>query len=199
MRLVQIADMARSNGWASVLREMVFLHRTAIVVEKDLSEITDRPELLANSKMQVVEIDRNMLFSGAYRFALRSRKLKALHNVERGYCGLALVRDNVVIGDTWYWVSKSTDNPRLWHVDLRRFGFKSWSKSYVYTFDIFVAPPNGKVAYQQRSRTARCFFFVREDIPRHLGFTGLTTFLRTGALGSRTSGRSCGQHVQAAS
>lgn len=144
MRLVQIAYMARSNGWASVLREMVFLHRTAIVVEKDLWEIADRPELLASANMRVVEIDRNMLSSGAYRFALRSRRLKALHNVERGYGGLALVRDDVVVGDTWYWVSESTDNPHVLHVDLRQFGFKSWLKSHVYTFDIFVAPAERK-------------------------------------------------------
>jgi len=170
MRLVQIADMARSNGWASVLREMVFLHRTAIVVEKDLSEITDRPELLANSKMQVVEIDRNMLFSGAYRFALRSRKLKALHNVERGYCGLALVRDNVVIGDTWYWVSKSTDNPRLWHVDLRRFGFKSWSKSYVYTFDIFVAPAERKGGISAAFQNSAMLFLRARGYTKAFGF-----------------------------
>lgn len=123
---------------------MVFLHRRAIVVEKDRSEIANRSEVLASANLKVVEVDENMLSSGDYCFALRSRWLKALHNVERGHRGIALVRDNVVIGDTWYWVSESTDNPRLLHVDLRRFGFKSWSKSYVYTFDIFVAPAERK-------------------------------------------------------
>jgi len=170
MRLVQIADMARSNGWASVLREMAFLHRTAIVVEKDLSEIADRPELLANANMRVVEIDRNMLSSGAYRFALRSRSLKALHNVERGYGGLALVRDDVVIGDTWYWVSKSTDDLRLLHVDLRRFGFKSWSQSYVYTFDIFVAPAERKGGISAAFQNGAMLFLRAKGYTKAFGF-----------------------------
>lgn len=75
---------------------------------------------------------------------LRSRRLKALHNLKVGYGGFALVRDNLVIGDTWHWVSESTDNVRLLHADLRRFGFQSWAKNYIYTFDIFVAPAERK-------------------------------------------------------
>jgi GNAT superfamily N-acetyltransferase len=179
MRLAQIADLARSNGWRSVLREMVFFHRTAIVVEKDLSEIANRFELLARARMEIVEIDRKMLSSGAYRFALHSRWLKALHNVERGHRGIALVRDNVVIGDTWYWVSESTDDHRRLHVDLRRFGFKGWSKGYVYTFDIFVAPAERKsgisAAFQNsamlllRSKgyTKAFGFYWADNIPAH--------------------------------
>ena len=144
MRLVQIADMAKSGGWASVFKELAFLHRTAILVEKDLAEIEDRAELLSCAELKVVEIEKNMLSSGAYRFALPSRRLKALHNVERGYGGIALLRDQVIIGDTWYWVSESANEPRLLHMDLRRFGFKSWLKEYVYTFDIFVIPSERK-------------------------------------------------------
>jgi len=179
MRLAQIADLARSNGWPSVLREMVFVHRTAIVVEKDLFEIADRPQQFASSGLRVVEIDKDMLSSEAYRFAVRSRKLKALHHIERGYGGLALVRDDVVIGDTWYWVSESTDDPRLLHVDLRRFGFKRWSKSEVYTFDIFVAPAerkggisaafqNGAMLFLRSKGYTKAFgFYWADNIPAH--------------------------------
>jgi len=179
MRLAQITDLSRSSGWTSVLREMAFLHRVAIVVEKDLSEIVERPEPLASSKLKLVEIDKNMLSSGAYQFAFQSRRLKALHYLERGYGGIALVRDNLVVGDTWHYISESTDDPRLLHVDLRRFGFKSWLKTYVYTFDIFVAPAERKggisAAFQNsamlllRSKgyTKGFGFYWADNIPAH--------------------------------
>jgi hypothetical protein len=54
MRLSPIADMVRSNGWKSVLREAAFLNRRAIVVEKDLSEVVDRPEPLESAQLDVV-------------------------------------------------------------------------------------------------------------------------------------------------
>jgi hypothetical protein len=144
MRMAQIRDLAQSKGWHFVFKEMVFLHRTAIVVEKDLSEISDRPEALANTDLKVVELNQELLATDTYDFALKSRKLKAFRNLKRGYGGAALVRGNLIIGDTWYWSSESTDNPRRLHADLRRFGFQSWSKHYVYTFDIFVVPAERK-------------------------------------------------------
>ena len=78
MRLAQLADLVRSNGWSFLFREVLFLKRTAIVVEKDLSEVTDRSEPLASAKLKLLEIDKEMLLSGIYRFAVRYRYLKAL-------------------------------------------------------------------------------------------------------------------------
>jgi hypothetical protein len=144
MRFAQIADLVRSNGWASLRRELVFLRRTAIVVEKDLSEVKDRSGPLESSELKLLEIDDQMLASGNYRFAVRNRYLKALNRLKHGYGGFAIARNNVIVGDTWHYTSEATDDPRAWHEDLRRFGFKRWMKDYVYTFDIFVAPSERK-------------------------------------------------------
>jgi len=179
MRFAQIADLAKSNGWAFVLKEMFFFHRTAIVVEKDLSEIADRPELPADSNLRVVEIDKALLYSGAYDFALRSRRLKAIRNFKLGYGGAALVRGNTVVGDTWYWVSDSTDDPRLLHKDLRHFAFQRWARNHVYSFDIFVAPTERKggisAAFQNQAMrllrakgyTKAFGFYWADNIPAH--------------------------------
>jgi GNAT superfamily N-acetyltransferase len=140
MRIAQMADLIRSNGWSSLFKEVFFLKRTAIVVEKDLSELTERSKPLASAKLKLLEIDKEMLSSGVYRFAVNSRYLKALNYLKHGYGGYALARDNVVVGDTWHYVAEAADNPRGLHEDLQRFGFDSWSKDCVYTFDIFVAP-----------------------------------------------------------
>jgi len=178
MRLAQIGDLARYNGWSFVLKELAFVNRTAVVVEKDLSEIADRAEPLASANLQVVEIDQKLL-AAPYRFSSNSRRLKAIHNLKGGYGGMALVRDNVIIGDTWYWIPESTDPNATLHIDLRRFGIKNWSERYVYTFDIFVAHAERKsgvsAAFQNRAMlllrskgyTKAFGFYWADNIPAH--------------------------------
>jgi hypothetical protein len=125
MRFAQMSELVRAAGWASLMRELFFLKRTAIVVEKDLSEVTERSAPLEHSGLKLIEIDNKMLLSGDYRFALEHRYLKALNNLNHGYGGVALARNNTLVGDFWYYVSDTTDDPSTLHVDLRRFGFKT--------------------------------------------------------------------------
>ena len=177
MRIAQVADLVRSNGWSSLFKEVVFLKRTAIVVEKDLSELTERSKPLASAKLKLLEIDKEMLSSGLYSFAVNSRYLKALNYLKQGCGGYALARDNVVVGDTWHYVSEAADDPRGLHEDLQRFGFKGWSRDYVYTFDIFVAPAERKggisaafqnsamLALRSKGYTKAYGFYWADNIP----------------------------------
>jgi len=177
MRIAQVADLVRSNGWNSVLKEVLFLKRTAIVVEKDLSELTERSKPLASAKLKLLEIDKDMLSSGIYRFAVKNRYLKALNYLKHGCGGYALARDNVVVGDTWHYVSEAAGDPCGLHKDLQRFGFEGWSKDYVYTFDIFVAPTERKggisaafqnsamLALRSKGYTKAYGFYWADNIP----------------------------------
>jgi len=177
MRITQVADVVRSSGWRSLLKEVFFLERTAIVVEKDLSELTERSKPLASANLKLLEIDKDMLASGIYRFAVNSRYLKALNYLKQGCGGYALARDNVVVGDTWHYVAEDTDDPRGLHEDLRRFGFSCWSKDYVYTFDIFVASAERKggisaafqnsamLALRSKGYTKAYGFYWADNIP----------------------------------
>jgi hypothetical protein len=178
MRSAQLIDAVRTNGLSSVMKQVAFLRRPAIVVEKDLSEVVDRPEPLANLKLQVLEIDADMLCSGEYRFSVPNRHLKALHYLQKHkYGGFALVRDKLIVGDQWYWVSEATDEPSSLHVDLRRFGFETWQSTDVYTFDIFVAPTerkmgvsaafqnNGMLSLRSKGYTKAYGYYFADNIP----------------------------------
>jgi hypothetical protein len=135
MRLTQVAEGIKAEGWASTVREVIFLGRTAVFVEKDLADIVDRPAPLANAGLELLEIDDRVASSGAYRFSLKNRHLKALRNLRKGAVGFGIVRDHVVVGDLWCWTSQNTGDRDL-YPDLKRFGVEGWADSYVYTFDI---------------------------------------------------------------
>lgn len=145
MRFIQIADALRSGGWRSLLREAVFLRRTAMIVEKDLAEVTERPAPLNSAQLKLIEIDEKLLHAVDYDFAVRHRKLKALRYLKMGYRGFAMARGKVIFGDLWYYTAESTDDVTALHPDLRQFGFKAWERNQVYTFDIFVAPAARKL------------------------------------------------------
>jgi len=57
-----------------------------------LSELTERSKPLATAKLKLLEIDKDMLSSGIYRFAVNSRYLKALNYLKQGCGGYALAR-----------------------------------------------------------------------------------------------------------
>jgi GNAT superfamily N-acetyltransferase len=167
MRLTQIRDLAQSRGWHSTVKELAFLNRTAIVVEKDLADIPQWSQL-ERLDLKLIEINLNAI--SIHPFAQTSRKWKALRNLKLGYGGLALVRGNIIIGDMWYWTSESTEKRGLLHPDLRDFGFKSWQKTDVYTFDIFVAPGERKNGISAAFQNSAMLFLRARGCTRGFGF-----------------------------
>jgi len=144
LRAAQVADVLRTDGWIFLCKQVAYLNRSAIVVEKEFAEVVDRSAPLQAAGLRVVELERNSVASGAVRFALASRRLKARHLLEHGYIGFGLVRGDLVVGDMWCCFSETESDPKRVHADLRRFGFTEWDKSSVYTFDIFVVPAERK-------------------------------------------------------
>jgi len=144
MRWAENVYLIRSNGLSSFLREMFFVGRRCILVQKELTEVIDRPEPLTMAGMKVLGIDEAVLTSGLYQFSLKHRHLRACYYSKLGYGGFALARDNVIVGDLWYWPSGCTKDSSDLHEHLRWFGFAEWRKNDVYTFDIFVAPSERK-------------------------------------------------------
>lgn len=144
MRIAQVSERVHSSGWHATFRELMFFRRTAVIIEKDLSEVGERSAPLVKRGLRVSEIDHSMLASGEYHFAIRSRFYKALKYLNQGYGGFALVRDHLIVGDSWHWMSDSATTPGEAHADLRRFGFSKWNKADAYTFDLFVAPHERK-------------------------------------------------------
>lgn len=118
------------------LRAVAFMNQ-AVVCIKNLEEVQDCVDYLKQLEIDVVEITPTIL-SKKYRFACEDRRLTALRYFELGFGGHAIVKGDLVIGDTWYFDPyKSPGGIR--HKDLGWLKIKLPEGS-VYTFDIFVAP-----------------------------------------------------------
>jgi len=170
MRAAQVADVLRTDGVVFLCKQVAYLNRSAIVVKKELAEIVDRPAPLEAANLMVVELERNSVASGALRFALTSRRLKAQHLFDHGYTGFGLVRGDTVVGDMWCCFSETESDPRRVHIDLRRFGFTEWDKSCVYTFDIFVAPAERKSGVAAAFQNAAMLKLRARGFQRGYGF-----------------------------
>ena len=138
MRVIQILEFIRSNSWSSFLREVVYINRKAIVVEKDLHEVNDSTDFLQRSNIQFIEITPETYANNNYQYLFKNRYLKALHYLKKGFGGHAIVRGNKIIGDIWYFASNKSEHLPD-HPDIHWLGIK-WSQDYVYCFDIFIVP-----------------------------------------------------------
>lgn len=170
MRVAQISDLVRSDGWLFLCRQVVFINHRAIVVEKNLSEVAEHPGSLDASHLKVIEFDPSSFSPGTYRFALASRRLKALHYIEHGCRGFGLVRDDLVVGDMWYCFSETESDPRRIHADLRRFGFTDWDKTFAYTFDIFVIAAERKLGVSAAFQNSAMLILRSKGFTKAFGF-----------------------------
>jgi len=138
MRIIQVYEFIRSNGWLSFLREVIYINRKAIVVEKNLHEVNDSVDLLQRSDVSFIEITSETFTNNNYRYLLKNRYLKALHYLKKGYIGYAIVRENKIIGDIWHFTSKRGAH-LSYHPDIYWLGIK-YTENDVYSFDMYIIP-----------------------------------------------------------
>ena len=140
MRILQIFEYIRDNGIISFWKEVIFISRKAIIVEKDLSEATFKENLFGKEGVQFVELTSELFCNSKYIYPVINRYYKALHYLSQGYAGHAIVRGNMIIGDIWYFGRKVPGGEAIYHKAL------DWLKivlpdDCVYSFDIYFIPP----------------------------------------------------------
>jgi hypothetical protein len=140
LRLVQFLDHVRINGFRTSLNEMFYLHRKAIIIEKDLNGILLDDQTLVKNGLTFAQITHKDSVEEKGRFKFRNRLLKACYYLERGYTGHSLIKDDQIIGDVWYFGQKKDSISPL-HEDITLLQLK-WDRTYAYSFDTFLDPEN---------------------------------------------------------
>ena len=123
----------------------------------------------------MVELTAELLQNRQLAYPVRSRYLKTLNYLQKGYRGFALVQGNTVTGDIWCADAESGKDGRK-HPDEVWLGIRC-DRCEVYTFDLFVAPgrrggniapalQNGALHLLREDGFTRAYgFFWSDNIP----------------------------------
>ena len=109
MRIIQSVEMIQSKGWTALVKELFYIKREAILLEKDLSEVNEDRSYLEKENLKFVELTSQTIKQ--YEYTLKSRYHKAVLYCKKGYQGFAIIRENRIIGDTWYYTSRLSNKP----------------------------------------------------------------------------------------
>ncbi|QWV97999.1 GNAT family N-acetyltransferase [Geomonas nitrogeniifigens] len=175
MRLVQAREMLLVAGWRTLLRDIVYLNRVAVPVEIPLDSLRPVTDFTRPPDEAVLELSAELLGERRLVYRFRSRYLKALTYLGKGYRGFALVKGNTVAGDIW-----CADRPQggrsCNHPDERWLGIEC-RPGEAYTFDMFVDPAHrgGNLAaalqngtlhlLKKRGITKAYGFFWADNVP----------------------------------
>ena len=136
MRYSHILDTIKISGFSHLLREIIYVNRQAVPVEKDLSSLKPLGNFLLEAGMEIIEVAPEAIDKGALVYPASNRFLKAKHYLKKGYGAYALVSGDKVVGDIWY---SSLMKPEVdaVHPDVKWLGFKYADKE-VYAFDMYL-------------------------------------------------------------
>lgn len=139
MRIVQVLDFLKTNDLADFLKLIILWNRKAIIIVRNLDELNNTWEKLQeSSQITFEEINSDTFFNKKYQFPLRNRYHKALHYLDKGFCGHAAVKGGKVIGEVWYSATKKNGELSV-NPDVKKFRITA-AEGYAYSFDQFVVP-----------------------------------------------------------
>jgi len=118
------------------LQDRIFLARTSVLVEKDLSSLQPLGDALQRAGVEIVRVTTDAHCT----FHDEARRKKTLRYLRRGYRGVALVMAGVVVGDIWYWSPRLPGGDSV-HPDLKWLPI-SCGNDDVYGFDLHLCPDN---------------------------------------------------------
>jgi len=138
MRFLQIYESVKHTGLSSLLRQIVYFNRVAIVVEKDLLELEAMKENPAQAPVEIIELRKDLLNNHDLLYPLKNRYFKAVHYLKKGYGGYAIAKGKTIVGDIWFFAPDSS-NTALRHPDCQWLGLQC-ENDQAYTFDMFLNP-----------------------------------------------------------
>lgn len=174
MRVVQVVETVLQGGVRHLLRDTFYLNREAVPVEIELSALRPLTDFSRPPDETVVELTAEAL-AKELEYPVKSRYLKAISYLGKGYRGFALVKGSTVAGDIWCADSRPA-NGTCTHPDELWLGIQC-RPGEAYTFDMFVAPAHrgGNIAaalqngalhlLKKRGLTKAYGYFWRDNVP----------------------------------
>ena len=124
------------NGLVATFHEIVYINRELIVLENDLSSLEPIMKSLSELNMKFIEISKFNFKEFHLKYQFKSRYLKTVKNLNKGYRVFVMMRDNEVLGDIWYATSPNEEQPSG-HDDLEWLKVDLGERD-VYSWDLYV-------------------------------------------------------------
>ena len=175
LRMVQAGEAVLQGGWRGLLREIFYLNREAVPVEIELAALRPLNDFTRPPDETVLEVTADLLEGRRLVYPFKSRELKALSYLGKGYRGFALIKGDTVAGDIWCADSGAATGGRN-HPDELWLGIRALPGE-AYTFDMYVAPGHrgGNIAaalqngalhlLRKRGITKAYGFFWADNVP----------------------------------
>jgi len=162
------------------LRETIYINRVAVTVEKDLSSLIPLKDSLEQAGVKLVAVTPDSIMQDAKKeqsliFTDEDRRKSAVHYLNEGYQGFAVVREREVCGDIWYTSARNNRKGPI-HPDVEWLGIQC-GENEAYAFDMYLQPDkrgnnlanllhNGALHEIKKNGFARVFgYYWAKNIP----------------------------------
>ncbi len=189
----QVLEFWKKDGFSSVLNRAFSINKGVVVVENNLNSLASPTFTFVSKKVNAkfIEVLKKQSENAHPFYSLKSRYLKMLNNLDKGYKGFAIVKGDEVIGDIWY-ASQDQSKTVMRHSDLKLLNI-NLSKKDSYMFDMYVKPEergfgtanfllwNALNALKQKGFERAYGYYMADNIPalwvhRTLGYKELNKF-----------------------
>lgn len=138
VRVYQIIEIWKKKGLFPLFKEILYINRELVLVEKSLVEFTPKKKLNGKNKLKLIEKPEQIIKDKEFIFPDKIRFLKMNKNLAKGYNGFAFIKNNHMIGDVWF-IKCNEDGDLPYHPDLKWLGVKI-DIGQAYMFDAFIKP-----------------------------------------------------------
>jgi GNAT superfamily N-acetyltransferase len=129
--------LAEGNLWNQIQKQ-IFWNRIATPVEMELTTLPLHSIVYQDTDYQFIELKLIDLKAAKWSFPISSRRLKALHNLKKGWRSFAIIMDSTVVGDVWC-IPFTRGLADHIHPDIKMLGIRC-GEGEAYTFDMLIHP-----------------------------------------------------------
>jgi len=132
------------------------VNRELSVLENDLSSLGPTMRCLSDLDLKIAEISKQTFEDHHLKYPSKSRYLKTINNLSKGYRSFVITKDNDVIGDLWVTNTEISKTPAA-HPDLEWLKLDLGEED-VYGWDMYVRKneESGSAAIFLMSHTLHC-------------------------------------------
>ncbi len=142
MRFYQVLETWKTDGFAAVRRESFYAGREAILTVKELNRQKPPRVPLDATGLKCMELSGLPSAYQNLKYSLKSRQVKMIRNLNKGYQAFAFVGGNEVIGDVWHCTGGRGKKPA--HPDMKWLGIEELKENEAYMFDFYIRPDKRK-------------------------------------------------------